>query len=886
MENTIKKIKKRDGKIVDFDLNKISNAIFKAFDAVGEADGELAKGIAEKVLSEIKSKIKENEIPNVEQIQDIVEQVLVGEGKIKAAKAYIVYRQKRTEIRNEKQQILEKDEIDEVDKTFDINALRVLKSRYLKKDEGGKLIESPKQLFQRVATHVIIPSLLYDKKVFQKEVGSPKPAVKIDKVGLENKLAVGEYKFNRFHIEGLERLYNRLNAEGKMKVSLSQIIDWLKNGKFDSYQEEIDSYYELMATRKFMPNTPALVNFGNYLGMGSACFVVSVEDSIESIMSALKKSALIFKAGGGVGYNFSNLRPEGDFVKTTGGVSSGPISFMSLFDKMTDVIKQGGVRRGASIGILDSNHPDIEKFVTAKKGNLRLKNFNISVFIKEDFWQYYREKKPYPLINPRNGEIVKYIDPETLLDLIVYQAWESAEPGVIFEEILNKHNPFLKTRGPIRATNPCGELPLYPDESCNLGSINVWAFAKRGIENGNGKIAEFDWEEFKRTITLATRFLDNVIDINKYPLPEIEKMTLSSRKIGLGMMGLADLLFELEIPYNSPEGLSFMEKIMEFMNFYSKKESVILAEERGVFPAYKDSFYPEGKLPFGGLESRKNSLPLKEEGEGTLNWQEILEGIKKFGIRNSQTTTNVPTGSTSMLAGCSSGIEPVFSLVFEKKVVVGSFYYVDPVFEKAMMRKGLLDDDLIVDVVDSGGGISKLSYIPKKLKKVFATAMDISAEGHIRALAALQKWTDASISKTINFPAEATITEMKKAYLLAHELGCKDLAVFRYQSIKGVLEVKAKDGAVKKRKPEKRGREEKKSGEDNDKNSGKLVNLEDAKAKGPSVYKDAGASSVDSTLSINEEEAGITVCPVCGTPLVSKEGCKECPNCGWGLCSL
>ncbi len=883
MDKIIKKIKKRDGKIVDFNLEKISKAIFKSFDAVGEGDIGLANELAKKVLDALKEKAGDNNILTVEEIQDVVEQTLVKEGKIKAAKAYIVYRQKRTEIRNEKKLILEKEEIDEVDKTFDINALRVLKSRYLKKDENGKLIESPKQLFERVATHVVLPSILYDKSVFQKDGGGSEfseSAVNFEE--LDGKLKIGKYHLNKFHLEALKRLYERLNKEGKMKISFKEVVSWIKEGKFERYEKEIFDYYRLMVERKFMPNTPALVNFGNYLGMGSACFVVSVSDSIEGIMNALKKSAIIFKAGGGVGYNFSNLRPEGDFVKTTGGVSSGPISFMELFDKMTDVIKQGGVRRGASIGILNSDHPDIENFITAKKGNLRLRNFNISVFVKENFWQHYKEKKPYPLINPRNGEIVKYVDPESLLDLIVYQAWESAEPGVIFEEILNKYNPFLESRGPITATNPCGELPLYPDESCNLGSINIWAFAKRDINSKDNNGAFFDWEDFKRTVRIATKFLDNVVDINKYPLPEIEKTTLASRKIGLGMMGLGDLLFELGIPYNSERGFNFMEKVMEFMNFYSKEESIKLAKERGSFPLYNKSFYPKGRLPFGGLDYGDNSLPLKEKSKSKLDWQNIINQIKEFGIRNSQTTTNVPTGSTSMLAGCSSGIEPVFSLVFEKKVVVGSFYYVDPVFEKTMMRKGLFDDDLIKDVVENNGGIKNLSYIPKGLKDVFVTAMDISAEDHIRALAALQKWTDASISKTINFPADASMAEMKKAYLLAHELGCKDLAVFRYQSIKGVLEVKAKDGNKGGgRKEEKAEREKDKGGK-----TAKLTDLKDVKANGPSVYKDAGASDDGANLPVNEEEAGKSVCPVCGTPLVSKEGCKECPSCGWGLCSL
>ncbi|MFQ5772372.1 MAG: ribonucleoside-diphosphate reductase, adenosylcobalamin-dependent, partial [bacterium] len=602
-------------------------------------------------------------------------------------------------------------------------------------------------------------------------------------------------------------------------------------------------------------------------------------------MDTLRKATIIFKSGGGVGYNFSKLRPEGDFVKSSGGRASGPISFMTLFDQMTEVIRQGGIRRGANMGILDINHPDIEKFIVAKRGNVALRNFNISVFIKSDFWDYYRKKKPYPLINPRNKEIVKNVDPVTLFDLIVYQGWESAEPGVVFGENINKYNPLLKSLGPIRTTNPCvvgntlvavadgrnyvpikqlakekkdvpvycygkgkvqirigrnprktrekvpvwkvtlddrshiiatedhkfrnrnnneiklkdlkpgtilmpfykfqdeqakgenpdwkislnngkvttehsllmeyyqnkilssqklsfevqvslynhkvtsvefygyedvynitvddfhtvayitnhnaktkftkkpllsgiitsqcGELPLYGNESCNLGSINVWAFVREKQSNSRKREVGFDWKDFERTIKITTRFLDNVIDVNHYPLPEIEEMTLNTRKMGLGIMGLGDLLYDLEISYNSSEGLDFMERLMEFLNYHSKITSIELAKERGKFPLYDKSFYPERKLPCRGTEERRLWRT------GRLDWQKIKEEIKKYGLRNAHTTTNAPTGSISMIAGCSSGIEPVFSLVYEKRITVGSFYYVNPVFERVMMREGL-----------------------------------------------------------------------------------------------------------------------------------------------------------------------------------------------------
>lgn len=847
----IKKIIKRDGRVVPFNPEKITNAIYKAMLATGEQDLKLAKRLSQKVVNKLEKSLKKEEIPTVEQVQDIVEQVLIEEGLARVAKAYILYRQKRAEIRKEKQQILGKKEIDEIDKRFDINALRILASRYLSRDRTGKIVESPKQLFERVAVHTTIPSILYDSRVYSlKRLSKKQKEKKINPEALEGKLKIGRYTLNRYHIEGLIRVYSRLNSERKMKKRLSQIIEMIKSGEFDSYEEEINQYYNLMTHKKFMPNTPVLVNFGNPLGMGMACFVLDMEDSIESIMETLKRAALIFKAGGGCGYNFSKLRPKGDYISTTHGKSSGPIAFMTLYDKMTDVIKQGGVRRGANMGILNSNHPDVEEFIVAKKGNRQLTNFNISVFLKEDFWDYYRENRPYPLINPRDGKVWKYINPRSFFDLIVYEGWESAEPGLLFDDNINRYNPLIKAFGKIYATNPCGEVVLYPNESCDLGSLNLWAFVKEEFSQ-EGRKVYFDWEEFERAVRTATRFLDNVLDVNKYPFPEIEKMTLKNRKIGLGIMGLADMLFELELPYNSEEGRKMMERVMEFVNYYSKEESIKLARERGRFPTYRKSFYPEGKMPIRGFEERES---------WHLDWEKLVKKIKKYGLRNAFTTVVAPTGSISMIAGTSSGIEPVFSLVYEKKVTVGTFYYVDPVFEKTIEREGLFDDSLIKEVSKREGSIQQIKYIPDKWKKIFVTALDISAEDHVRALASVQKWTDSSVSKTINFPENATVEDMKKAYLLAHSLGCKGLTVYRYKSIKGVYIAGAEE-------------EEKKT---------ELTSLKDVKAKGPTIYKEAGIKS-------EIRETGETTgekCPVCGSPLINIEGCKKCPVCGWSVCEI
>ncbi len=844
----ITQIRKRDGRIVAFDKEKITSAVYKAVVATGgREDRTLAESLSARVIEILDEKYGTGTIPAVEDVQDVVERALVENGQAKVAKAYIIYRQKRAEIRREKQRILEKEVIDEVDKVFDLNALRVLKARYLKKDETGKLVETPKQLFTRIAVHAALPDLLYDVEIFDiTKKQRPHGREAFDPEQFHEKISIGKYPLNRYHLDALKRMYDRFDLGGEAKVSWPTFFDMLKNGRFNKFEKSINSFYELMVTRKFMPNTPAIANFGNVLGMGSACFVLGVEDSIESIMETLKQTAVVFKAGGGMGYNFSKLRPEGDYVSSTSGVASGPISFMMLFDTMTDVIKQGGIRRGANMGILNSNHPDVEKFITAKKGNKALRNFNISVLIMPEFWESYKTNKPYPLVNPRTGQIVRDVNARLLFDMIVYQAWESAEPGVIFYDHVNEHNPFLKHLGPIVTTNPCGEVLLYPNESCNLGSINVWAFIEH---DANGKTT-YDWDGLREAVYAGSRFLDNVIDVNNFPLKAIEEMTLATRKIGLGVMGLADMLFELRATYSSDQGRKLMEELMEFINYHSKIASIELAKERGSLPYYNKSFYPEGKLPFSAFNDRKS---------WHFEWDKVADMIKRYGVRNGYTTVIAPTGSISMIAGCSSGVEPIYSLVFEKHVKVGSFYYIDPVFERVMTEEGLFGEDLLMDVTDHGGSIQRITYIPEDLKRVYITAMDIRPEDHIRALAAFQRWTDSSISKTNNFPANATVEDMRESYLLAYRLGCKDVTVFRDTSIKGQV-------LVASRKKHESSQDQQKSEEDQVHNTPKLLAV-------PLV---GGSQGVGEQLKI---------CPQCTSQVVYQEGCYICPECGWGACS-
>lgn len=554
---------------------------------------------------------------------------------------------------------------------FSRNAQIILEKRYLKKDKKGNIIETPEELFRRVALNIAQVDSLYD---------------------------------------------NSSNIESTF-----------------------EEFYQILSHMEFLPNSPTLMNAGTPINQLAACFVLPVEDSILSIFDSLKKAALIHKSGGGVGFSFSKLRPHGDIVQSTSGIASGPVSFMKIFNEATDVIKQGGKRRGANMGILNVNHPDIIEFIKCKESNDSLNNFNLSVSVNNEFMDAVKKDNLYNLINPRNSEIVKKIPAPEIFDLIVEMAWKTGDPGIIFIDEINKRNP-TPLLGKIEATNPCGEQPLLNYESCNLGSINLTKIVK------NSKI---DWNKLKKTIRTSMHFLDNVIDANNYPLKEIETITKKNRKIGLGVMGFAEMLIMLKIPYNSQKALETADGLMQYISKEGQSYCEELGEKRGSFPSFKDSvWYKSG---FSAM-------------------------------RNATITTIAPTGSISIIANVTSGIEPLFAITYTKQVLDGeNLFESNKLFEKIAKDEGFYNLELEKKIIERGG-IQNIEEISQNIKELFITAHEIDALWHVKMQAVFQKNVDNGVSKTVNLPEEATLKDVKKTFLMAHELHCKGITVYRYRS--------------------------------------------------------------------------------------------------------
>jgi ribonucleoside-diphosphate reductase alpha chain len=551
-------------------------------------------------------------------------------------------------------------------------AITILEKRYLKKDAQGKVIESPEEMFWRVARNVA----------------------------------------------EAERFYgNRTSPE-----ELSEI------------------FFRMMASLDFLPNSPCLMNAGRDLQQLAACFVLPVEDSLDSIFETVKQTALIHQSGGGTGFSFTHLRPKDDTVQSTGGMASGPLSFMRVFNMATEVIKQGGTRRGANMGVLRVDHPDIMEFITVKQQPNEMLNFNLSVGITKAFMEALEKDDQYGLINPRTKKEVSRIRAKEVLETIVSAAWETGDPGILFLDRINESNPTPEL-GEMESTNPCGEVPLLPYEPCVLGSINLSQMVKKGDKGW-----EADFEKIRRTVRDAVHFLDNVIDMNQYPLPQIDQMAKGNRKIGLGVMGLAHFFIRLGIPYNSQKALEVVKGLMSFIQYQARARSIELAEERGVFPNYRGSIYDRS----GGMR-----------------------------LRNATVTTIAPTGTLSLLANCSSGIEPLFAIQYTRRALEGmEFQVMDPLFIELGEKEGFLKQELIQSITE-GASLKDLSQVPKDVKELFVTTFEISPVWHIKIQATFQEYTDNAVSKTINFPRDATKEEVREAFVMSYQERCKGITIYR-----------------------------------------------------------------------------------------------------------
>ncbi|MBI5695162.1 MAG: adenosylcobalamin-dependent ribonucleoside-diphosphate reductase [Nitrospirae bacterium] len=544
----------------------------------------------------------------------------------------------------------------------------------------------------------------------------------------------------------LERRYLAKDTEGRVSETPEQLfrrvaecvasVDAAHDGRV-SICERAEVYYGMMASFGFLPNSPTLMNAGTKVGQLSACFVIPVEDSIAGIFGAVTTMAEVHKSGGGTGFSFSRLRPKDDIVGSTGGVASGPVSFMKIFDQATDVIKQGGRRRGANMGILRVDHPDIMEFIGAKETGEAFRNFNLSVAVTDTFMERLEKNEEYPLVNPRNSKVTGWLRAGEVWKKMTEMAWLTGDPGVIFIDRMNRANPTPQA-GAFEATNPCGEQPLLPFESCNLGSINL----KNVVAGG-----DVDWEKLRRLVRDGVQFLDGVIDANRYPQAEIQEMTHANRKIGLGVMGLAEALIRMGIPYASEQAVRMGEKIMKFISEEGVRKSMELGRERGSFPNFKGSVWAEK-----GFEA----------------------------MRNATVTTVAPTGTISIIAGASSGIEPLFAVSYVRRVMDGTeLVESSGLFEEAARKAGIYSEALMDEVVRRGT-VRDVDGVPEDMKKLFATALDIEPKWHIRMQAAFQKHTDNAVSKTINLPAVSTPEDVEDVYLKAYSLGCKGITVYRY----------------------------------------------------------------------------------------------------------
>lgn len=656
--------------------------------------------------------------------------------------------------------------------------------------------------------------------------------------------------FSENAIKVLEKRYLKRDKDGNCTETPSdmfrRVAETIAKGdlNFGKSQEEVNQlskrFYDVITHRYFMPNSPTLMNAGRELGQLAACFVLPVEDSLEGIFETIKNTALIHQSGGGTGFSFSRLRPKNSVVKSTMGVSSGPVSFMEVFNAATEAVKQGGTRRGANMGILRVDHPDIIEFINCKSDNDKLNNFNISIAITDKFMDAYLKGEDYDLVNPQNNEVVGRMCAKDVFDLIVDCAWRNGEPGVVFIDKMNADNP-TPLIGAIESTNPCGEVPLLPYEACNLGSINLGLMMKE--ENGSMNV---DWDLLEKTVRTAMRFLDNVIEVNKYPLPQISELVSNNRKIGLGVMGWADMLMKAGISYSSEDGTKLAGQVMEFIDYISKSESIELAKERGRFNNFKGSIYDRPNYLFNKFKG-KSAGKISDD-----MWAKLDSDIQKYGLRNATTTCIAPTGTISMIAGASGGVEPLFGLVFSRLIMDGTeMLEVNPIFKDYMLSHNLYSDNLMAQIAKDGS-LSHVEGVPNEIKRIFVTAHDIAPYWHVKMQAAFQLHVDNAVSKTVNFVEFATREDIKEVYILAYKNNLKGITVYRNNSRQFQpmnLDTKKKEPKIEIKPIEK--------------------NLE------PKVEEEYNPTGEIKTIK----------CPECGNEIQMAEGCFICLNCGYSGCT-
>ena len=647
---------------------------------------------------------------------------------------------------------------------FSVNQIQIAANRYLQRDmTTGDITESMTGWFDRVASHVVLGSAVYDPIIYDRNGDQP-----------IHKDAVVKGPNRDFSItqkELLARIYNKLNKEGKMRLEFqeftSALVDFVypDHSMDHKYQKLYQKYFQYMYQGIFEPNTPTLMNAGTTSGKCSACFTLGIQDTMHSIGMIWHDSAMIFQGAGGLGVNISHIRPQGANIGSTFGAASGPISLvLKMIDAATNEVKSGGKRRGANMGLMEYWHPQIMEFITMKKTPGYLENFNVSVMFDADFWKHYHAGTDFDL--KFGGKVYDTMSATSLIENIAVSAWSSAEPGVAFKDNANKANPLLGLKGEIDICNPCAEQFMYDGESCTLGSINL---AKLVREDRT-----FDWDGYVNIIHDTTRFLNDVLEINQYPTEHIAEESDKSKRIGLGIMGLADLFFLLKIPYNSQEGFWMMAELSKTLYIESVKTSIDLAEERG------ECYWSNemGKQDQRSLEIVTRNYNDDNEIQMALG-TDYIQKLEQFGIRNMWTTTIAPTGTISMIADCSSGLEPVFSLVFSKLTTAGKYYYTSELFKQALIDAGIYSQALLEKVEKNYGSCQGIDEIPKEIQKVFVTAMDLHWIDHVVAQSVWQNWIDNSISKTINMPFNVTVEDVKNAYILAHELGLKGIALFR-----------------------------------------------------------------------------------------------------------